>query len=142
MPPKKRSAGKSTATWPTRAKRPRSSDLQEVSPSETVTARPTCTQPAPPQGLVSIDVSAISDTIFAVVSQALQSSLSSDNLATILKPITVSTDSHSLIEEAVLDETRVITEESGSSAGTGGDTTQIGNPDPNPQQVFTSISVG
>ena len=102
MPPKKRSAGKSRATRPTRAKRPRSSDLQEIAPSEIETSRPTRAQPAPPQGLVSIDVSAISTTISAVVSQALQSALSSDNLAAILKPSSVGTDSHSLVEEAVL----------------------------------------
>ena len=85
MPPKKRSAGKSTATWPTRAKRPRPSDLQEIAPAEIETSRPTRAEPAPPQGLVSIDVSTISTTISAVVSQALQSALSSDNLAAILR---------------------------------------------------------
>ena len=90
---------------------------------------------------MSIDVSANSATISAVVSQALQSALSSDNLAAILKPSSVGTDSHSLVEEAVLNETRVITEDRGSSAGTGGDTAQIFNPDPKPQQVFSSIAV-
>ena len=134
-------AGKSTATRPTRAKRPRTSDLQEIAPSEIETSRPTRAQPAPPQGLVSIDVSAISATISAVVSQALQSALSSDNLAAIFKPSSVDTDSHSLVEEAVLNETRVITEDRGSSAGTGGDTAQIVNPDPKPRQVFSSIAV-
>ena len=33
---------------------------------------------------------------------------------------------HSLVEEAILNETRVITEDRGSSAGTGGETAQIG----------------
>ena len=141
MPPKKRSAGKSTATRPTRAKRPRPSDLQEIAPAEIETSHPTRAEPAPPQGLVSIDVSAISTTISAVVSQALQSALSSDNLAAILRPSSVGTDSHSLVEEAVLNETRVITEDRGSSAGTGGDIAQIDNPDPKPQQVFSSIAV-
>ena len=141
MPPKKRSAGKSTATRPTRAKRPRPSDLQEIAPAEIETSHPTRAEPAPPQGLVSIDVSAISTTISAVVSQALQSALSSDNLTTILRPSSVGTDSHSLVEEAVLNETRVITEDRGSSAGTGGDIAQIDNPDPKPQQVFSSIAV-
>ena len=126
MPPKKRSAGKSRATRPTRAKRPRPSDLQEIAPAEIETSHPTRAEPAPPQGLVSIDVSAISTTISAVVSQALQSALSSDNVAAILKPSSVGTDSHSLVEEAVLHETRVITENRGSSAGTGGETAQIG----------------
>ena len=70
MPPKKRSAGKSTATRPARAKRPRPSVLQEIAPAEIETSRPTRAEPAPPQGLVSIDVSAISTTISAVVSQA------------------------------------------------------------------------
>ena len=126
MPPKKRSAGKSRTTRPTRAKRPRPSDLQEIARSEIETSRPTRAPPGPPQGLVSIDVSAISTTIADVVSQALQSALSSDNVAAILKPSSVGTDSHSLVEEAVLNETRVITEDRGSSAGTGGETTQIG----------------
>jgi len=98
MPPKKRFAGKSTATRPTRANRPRPSDLQGVTPSETETAHPTHAQPAPPPGLVPIDVSAISTTISAVVSQALLPALSSDNLAVILKLSSVGTDSHSLIE--------------------------------------------
>ena len=142
MPLKKRFAGKSTATRPTRANRPRPSDLQGVTPSEIETAHPTHAQPAPPPGLLSIDVSAISTTISAVVSQALLPALSSDNLAVVLKPTSVGTDSHSLIELRRLYSTkRAITEDSGSSAGIGGDITQIRNPDPKPQQVFTSIAV-
>ena len=81
-----------------------------------------------------------STTISAVVAQAVQSALSQGSIAAILPPR--SADRHSCIEQAVASATDAITVDSGSSTCTGDVPSQAGCSDPEPHQVFSSISVG
>ena len=141
MPPRKRAASNSTATRLTRGKRPRLSELREVGANTHATHQHVLT-PAPQgnPGQVSIDVNALSTTISTVVTQAVQSALSQNNIAAILTPRTA--DGLGCIEPAVASATDAIVLDSGSSEGTGGVPYQAGCSDPQPRQVFTSIAVG
>ena len=83
MPPKKRATPKtSTASaTSTRAKRPRASIVNTVSESVPVPVDDTSST----RGTVSLDVSAISSTKSAVVSQAIKTAFSTENLAVLLE---------------------------------------------------------
>ena len=116
MPPRKRAASNSTATRSTRGKRPRLSELREVGADTHATHQHVPT-PAPQGNLgqVSIDVNALSTTTSTVVAQAVQSTLSQNNIAAILTPRT--TDGLGCIEPAVASATDAIVVDSGSSEG-------------------------
>ena len=118
MPPRKRPAGKAPSrSSATRPKRARPSELREVQPPADnnhngIQAQPEIRQT---QGTVSLDVNTLSTTISAVVSQALQSALSQDNLATMLKPNGPTTENTGSVEQAINDDALLIM---GDSAGT------------------------
>lgn len=148
MPPKKRSQRKSTvvADRPTRAKRAktiRPSELREVAPagdsatpSHSQTPGQTGQPPIPQAG--SVDVSTLTNTISAAVSQAIQSALSADNLAAVLKNTGPGNNS---VVNLVEDEVSAITQDT-NLAGIGDVPTHAGVDYPQPRQIFTSISVG
>ena len=119
MTPKKRSQGKSTVVSdrPTRAKRAktiRPSELREVAPeavSATTSHSQTEQTPVPQAG--SVDASTLTNTISAAVSQAIQSALSADNLAAVLKNTGPGTSS---VLSLVEDEVSAITQDTNLSA--------------------------
>ena len=141
MPPRKRAASNSTTTRSSRGKRPRLSELREVG-ANTHASHQHVPTPAPQgnPGQVSIDANALSTTISTAVAQAVQSTLSQNNIAAILTPRT--TDGFGCIESAVASATGAIVVDSGSSEGTGDVPYQPGCSDPQPRQVFTSKAVG
>ncbi|KAJ7352849.1 hypothetical protein OS493_033391 [Desmophyllum pertusum] len=90
MPPRKRPAAKapkSKAIRPNkRANRARVQPEVPVVPAglDTSNERAPTDETRPSQGTVSVDVGAITSTISAVISQAIKTAFSADNLATIL----------------------------------------------------------
>lgn len=138
MPPRKRAAAKTPAPRPTRAKRPRPSGPPEVEVN--TPADPPAREPQHNQGLVSIDVNAISSTISTVVAQALQSALSQDNIAALLTPRSAGNQDD--VEQVVANVADEIVADGSPPSGTGGVPSRAGGSDPRPPQVFTSISVG
>lgn len=83
MPPKKHAAPKTSmaSATSTRAKRPRASTLNSVSDSVQVLVGETSST----RGTVSLDVSAILATVSAVVSQAIKTAFSPENIAVLLE---------------------------------------------------------
>ena len=144
MPPKKSSQGKSTVVSdrPTQAKQAkaiRPSELRKVAPeaiSATTSHSQTEQTPVPQAG--PVDVSTLTNTISAAVSQAIQSALSADNLAAVFKNTGPGTSSVVSVGE---DEVSAITQDTNLS-GTGGVPSHAGSDNPQPRQVFTSMSVG
>ena len=147
MPPKKRAAPKTSmaSATSTRAKRLRASTLNSVSDSVQVLVGETSST----RGTVSLDVSAISATVSAVVSQAIKTAFSPENIAVLLEssralqpilPVS-SQDSSGAIDDAVSAEVVDIIQDNSSGTDTGDAISPLVSSDSRPQTTFTSIPV-
>lgn len=155
MPPRKRPAAKapkSKAIRPNkRANRARVQPEVPVVPAglDTSNERAPTDETRPSQGTVSVDVGAITSTISAVISQAIKTAFSADNLATILgtnaNQQVVSQDTARPVDKAVDADVADLTLDMNSQSGTGGvnpiNLVNTGLNDPKPQTPFTSVSV-
>ena len=138
MPPRKRSAVVNDR--PKRAKRTKKTSPSEI--SEVTPPLPAMSSTASHSQNVknsSLDVGALSSTISAAVSEALQAAFPGDNIAAILKNSVP--DSSNPVSPSVDDEVRAITGDN-SFSGIGGVPAKAGLGEPQPQQIFTSIAVG
>ena len=129
----------------TRAKRPRASTLNSVSDSVQVLVGETSST----RGTVSLDVSATSATVSAVVSQAIKTAFSPENIAVLLEssrapqpilPVS-SQDSSGAIDDAVSAEVVDIIQDNSSGTDTGDAISPLASSDSRPQTTFTSVPV-
>ena len=155
MPPKKRSARQAPAPALTPAIRPNKRARRARLRPEDHDARITSPEPPiaaeelPAQGSVSVDVGVITSTISAVISQAIRTAFSPENLASIIgtnaqpQQPAVAQPAPRLVDRAVEDDVSALTMNTSSQSGTEG-VFNLVNTDingPRPQSMFTSISV-
>ena len=138
MPPRKCSAVvNDRPKWAKRTKKTSPSEISEVTPP--LPAMSSTASHSQNVKNSSLDVGALSSTISAAISEALQAAFPGDNIAANLKNSVP--DSSNPVSPSVDDEVRTITGDN-SFSGIGGIPAQAGLAEPQPQQIFTSIPVG
>ena len=134
MPPRKRAAAKAATpnTRPKRAKPTRPSVMTEKTSENANRSN---------QGMVSLDVTALTSTISSVISQAVQTAFTPDNLAIIFGNKQSDNQIQSgLVDGAVKDAVVDITGTENKSEGTGGVPTNSLDNDVRPHENFISMS--